>query len=74
LVGTLSFIFTSYGLTFSSDHSLGYLQYDAFLFVAGSSFLVAPLGAKVAHSISEKTLRLSFAIILFALGLIILTQ
>jgi len=74
LVGTLSFIFTSYDLTFSSDHSLGYLQYDAFLFVAGSSFLVAPLGAKVAHSISEKTLRLSFAIILFALGLIMLIQ
>lgn len=74
LIGTLSFIFTSYDLSFSSAHSLGYLQYDAFLFVAISSFLVAPLGAKVAHSVSEKTLRLSFAIILFTLSLIMLTQ
>ena len=74
LIGTLSFIFTSYDLSFSSTHSLGYLQYDAFLFVAVSSFLVAPLGAKVAHSVSEKTLRLSFAFILFTLGLIMLTQ
>ena len=74
LVGTLSFIFTSYDQTFSNNHSLGYLQYDAFLFVAGSSFLVAPLGAMVAHSISEKTLRLSFALLLFSLGLIMLVE
>jgi len=72
LVGTLSFIYASYGLSTGSSHSIGYLQYDAFIFVAGSSFLVAPLGAKVAHSISEKTLRLSFAFILFTLGLIML--
>lgn len=74
LIGTLSFIFTSYDKTFSNDHSLGYLQYDAFLFVAASSFLVAPLGAKVAHSISEKTLRLSFALLLFVLGIIMLIE
>ena len=74
LFGTLSFILTSYDLTFSNNYSLGYLQYDAFLFVAGSSFLVAPLGAKVAHSISENTLRLSFALLLFMLGLVMLIE
>jgi uncharacterized membrane protein YfcA len=36
--------------------------------------MVAPLGAKVAHSISEKTLRLSFSLLLFALGLIMLIE
>jgi len=74
LIGTLSFIVTSYDQSFGNPHSLGYLQYDAFLFVAGSSFLVAPLGAKVAHSVSEKTLRTSFALLLFTLGIIMLNQ
>lgn len=74
LVGTLSFIYASYGLSTSSSYSIGYLQYDAFIFVAGSSFLVAPLGASVAHSISEKTLRLTFAFILFTLGLVMLLK
>ncbi len=74
LIGTLSFIITSYDQSFGNAHSLGYLQYDAFLFVAGSSFLVAPLGAKVAHSISEKALRTSFALLLFTLGIIMLNQ
>lgn len=74
LFGTLSFIMASYGQTIGSTYSIGYLQYDAFIFVAGSSFLTAPFGAKVAHSISEKTLRLSFALILFTLGSIMILR
>lgn len=72
LIGTLSFIVTSYGQQVGSAYSTGYLQYDAFLFVASSSFLAAPLGAKVAHSVSEKTLRLSFATLLYILSTIML--
>jgi uncharacterized membrane protein YfcA len=55
-------------------YSFGYLKYDAFIFIAGSSYLVAPLGAKVAHSISEKTLRQSFAFLLLILGLVMLLK
>lgn len=69
LIGTLSYIYASYELQLGSIHSIGYLQYDAFLVIAGSSFLFAPLGAKVAHSISETTLRLSFSFVLFLLGI-----
>ena len=69
LIGTLSYIYASYELQLGSVHSIGYLQYDAFLVIAGSSFLFAPFGAKVAHSISETTLRLSFSFILFVLGI-----
>ncbi len=71
-VGTLSYMYASYNMPLSNSYAIGYLQLDALLFIAGSSFLFAPLGAKVAHSISEKTLRLSFSLILFILGLTML--
>lgn len=74
LIGTLSFIFVSYDHTFSTPYSVGYLKYDAFLFVAASSFLTAPLGARLAHRISEQTLRLSFAFLLFVLAIIMFLQ
>ena len=74
LIGTFSYIYASYNLQLSSSHSIGYLKYDAFIFIAGSSFLFAPLGAKIAHSISEKALRLSFSFILFILGCILLLK
>jgi uncharacterized membrane protein YfcA len=69
LIGTLSYIYASYELQLGSTYSIGYLQYDAFLVIAGISFLFAPLGAKVAHSVSETTLRLSFSFILFVLSI-----
>ena len=74
LIGTLSYLYASYDLSLSGSNAIGYLQYDALLFIAGSSFLFAPLGAKVAHSISEKTLRQSFSSLLFILGFIMLIQ
>ena len=73
-IGTLAYIYASYQLPLSSSHSIGYLQYDAFLFIAASSFLFAPLGAKIAHNISEKALRLSFSFLLFMLGFIMLLK
>lgn len=74
LVGTLSFMYASHDHPVSSPYSIGFLKYDAFLFIAVSSFLFAPLGAKVAHSISEKTLRLSFSFLLFTLAFIMLLK
>ncbi|MBE9568333.1 MAG: sulfite exporter TauE/SafE family protein [Proteobacteria bacterium] len=75
LVGALSYIYASYGLnmghsTVTTSATIGYLHLDALLFIAISSFISAPLGARVAHAISEKTLRLSFAILLFGLSFI----
>lgn len=70
LIGTLSFVYSSYDISVGSAYSIGYLQVTAFLFIATSSFLFAPLGVKVAHSISDKTLKLNFSALLFALGTI----
>lgn len=74
LIGTLSYVYASYDMQLGDSLSAGYLQLDALLFIASSSFLFAPLGARVAHSISEKALRLSFAFVLFMLGFIMLLR
>jgi len=74
LIGALSYIYASHELAIGGAYSAGYLQLDALLFIAGASFLFAPLGAKVTHSISEKTLSLGFSFILFMLGLIMLLK
>lgn len=74
LIGTFSYIYASYGTHTGNAFAIGYLQLDALFFIAGSSFIFAPLGAKVAHSISEQALRLTFAFILFALGFTMLLR
>lgn len=50
-------------------YMLGFIQVQAFLFIAISSFLFAPLGAKLAHTISDILLKKVFAIFLLLLGL-----
>jgi uncharacterized protein len=69
LIGTLSFVYSSWTLPAGNSFSIGYLQVYALLIIASSSYLFAPLGARTAHVISEKALRLSFAFILFALSI-----
>jgi uncharacterized membrane protein YfcA len=69
LFGTLSFIYASWDQHLFSATSIGYLQLHALLIIATSSFIFAPLGAKLAHTISEKTLRLVFAFILLTLSI-----
>lgn len=75
LAGALSYIYASYGIKINNpaagaSATIGYLHLTAGLFIAISSFMFAPLGAKVAHTVSEKTLRLSFAFLLFGLSFI----
>ncbi len=69
LIGTLSFIYSGWGLPLSDTATLGYLQLYALMIIAPSSFIFAPLGAKLAHSIAEKTLRHSFAFVLLLLSI-----
>lgn len=68
LFGTLSYVFTGWDKQLGGTTVIGYLNLQALLFIALSSFIFATLGAKVAHSISETRLRLSFAMLLFALS------
>lgn len=69
VIGTLSFIYASYDQPLSDQlTSFGYLQPYALLIIASSSFIFAPSGARMAHAVSEKTLRLIFAGILLCLS------
>ena len=49
--------------------SLGYVYLPALLLVVAASMPVAPLGARLAHRLPVKRLRVVFALMLFALGL-----
>ena len=69
LIGALSYIYAGWGQQLNSTPSLGYIQLYALAIIAVSSFIFAPVGAKFAHAISEKTLRLSFSFILFLLSI-----
>jgi len=68
LIGTFSYLYASYEQQIGS-HFFGYIHIPALLFIAVSSFMFAPLGAKVAHAIPEKALRLCFSFLLFVLSL-----
>ena len=69
LSGTLSYIYAGWGKELSIPATVGYLQLHALFMIDICSFLLAPLGARVAHSISEKKLRLGFSFILLLLSL-----
>jgi len=79
LVGVLSYIYTGWGFTATDSQgntalTLGYIDLTAFAIIASSSFLFAPVGAKLAHSLPERALRNSFALLLFSLSLMMFTQ
>lgn len=67
--GTASYIYTGWNKTDLPDFSVGYINIEAFLLIAIASFICAPLGAKVAHAISEKTLQITFGIALLLLSM-----
>ena len=70
VIGTLAYVYTGWGQMSDKPATLGFLHIHALVVIAMSSFVFAPLGAKLAHSISEKALRLSFAGILLLLSAI----
>ncbi|HEY9530199.1 MAG TPA: TSUP family transporter, partial [Burkholderiales bacterium] len=48
--------------------SLGYVYLPALLLVAAASMLAAPWGARVAHRLPVKRLRIVFALVLYAVA------
>ena len=75
--GTASYVINSWNVnttaTLANNSALGYVQLDAFVFIAISSFLFAPLGAKLAHKFTDANLKKIFSLFLFVLGLKMLT-
>ncbi len=73
IFATASYVFSGWKLTgnipHAQEHMFGYVQLHAFLLIAVCSFLFAPLGAKLAHTIPDILLKRIFSLFLLLLGL-----
>ncbi|NMM45313.1 sulfite exporter TauE/SafE family protein [Rhodospirillaceae bacterium KN72] len=65
LPGVVGFIIAGLGEPDLPPYSLGYANLVAFAMIVPSTILFAPVGAKLAHTISPKLLRKAFALFLF---------
>ena len=66
LPGTIGFIVTGWSDPRLPPGSIGYVNLVGFLLIAPTTVLAAPLGAKLAHSVSERKLSMAFGIFLVA--------
>ncbi|MCJ7592756.1 MAG: sulfite exporter TauE/SafE family protein [Woeseiaceae bacterium] len=64
LPGTIGFIATGWGDARLPPGSLGYVSLIGFALIAPATILTAPIGAKIAHSFSEKKLSMLFGVFL----------
>lgn len=69
IFATASYIFRGWNISPEQQTMLGYVQLQAFFLISICSFLFAPLGAKLAHTISDVLLKKIFSIFLLLLGL-----
>jgi uncharacterized membrane protein YfcA len=68
LGGTVGYILTGWSASALPELSLGFVYLPALLGIVAASVLTAPLGAMLAHRVPAKALRLTFALLLFALA------
>jgi len=64
LPATLGFIISGMGAQGRPAFSLGYVNAMGFVLIASIAFLTIPLGAKLAHSMSQKKLKMIFGVCL----------
>jgi len=73
LPGAIGFVLNGWGQD-AVPYSLGYVNGPGFALLAGSAFFVAPLGAKLAHALPEKTLKRCFAVGLVIVGVMLVRE
>jgi uncharacterized protein len=66
--GTLGYVVQGLRIEALPSPSLGYVYLPALVLVVATSMLAAPLGARVAHRLPVKRLRIIFALLLYALA------
>jgi uncharacterized membrane protein YfcA len=66
LPGTIGFILSGLGVPARPPGSLGFVNLIGFALIVPTTVLLAPLGARIAHSINPSRLRIVFALFLFA--------
>jgi uncharacterized membrane protein YfcA len=68
IAGSLGFVIQGLRVDGLPSPSLGYVYLPAVALVAAMSMLAAPFGARVAHRVPVKRLRLVFALLLYVLA------
>lgn len=69
LPATLGYVATGWGNAELPLGSLGYVSLPGFALIASMTVLFAPLGAKIAHALSHRSLSLLFGLFLFAIAI-----
>ncbi len=72
--GTVAFVVTGWGLPSLPPASAGYVNVLGFVLIAPTAVLCAPLGARVAHALSRRSLSLFFGLFLLAVAVRMLLQ
>ncbi len=67
--GALTFIYTGWSVAGLPENALGYVYLPAFLGLVVPSVIVAPIGARLAHTLPTATLKRIFAVFLVFMGL-----
>jgi uncharacterized membrane protein YfcA len=68
IAGSLGFVIQGLRVDGLPSPSLGYVYLPALVLVAATSMFAAPFGARVAHRVPVKRLRIIFALVLYALA------
>ncbi len=69
VAGTVGYVAQGMRVRGLPEWSLGYVYLPALLLIVAASMPMAPLGARLAHRLPVRRLRVVFALMLFALGL-----
>lgn len=68
LAGAAGYLSSSVGLDSLPEYSLGYIYLPAFFGIVITSYLTAPLGARLAHQLPVITLKKIFALLMLTIG------
>lgn len=74
IIGAAGFLTIGLDQTNLPPYSIGYINIPAFLCIISVSMLTAPLGAKIAHNVSVKTLKRYFSIFLLCVSVKMLVE
>ena len=69
LAGTIGFIITGWNEDALPSGSFGYVYWSAMPWIVVATFIMAPIGASLAHSLPTKILRRLFAMLMFVVGI-----
>lgn len=67
--GTIGFVIAGWGNPMTPPYSLGFVSIIGFALIAPTTVLVAPIGAKLAHGMSQRNLNLVFGLFLMVAAL-----